>query len=89
MGKVASETKFESEADIEIQRMKGDIKKSLQKEIEKVNVNFEELQISSIKDKDHRRKKFDDVDASYKEQKTKLHKYNELEKDSELDGALS
>ena len=69
--------------------MKGSIKKSLEEEISKLNVAFEELQISSIKDKEYRKKKFDQVYASYKELKTKIDKYNELEKDSKLNETLA
>lgn len=51
-------------------------------------MEFEQLQISSIKNKESREKKFQEVYELYKDLKTKIKKYQELDKHSELDHNL-
>ena len=51
-------------------------------------MEFEQLQISSIKNKESREKKFQEVYGFYKDLKTKIKKYNELDKNSDLDQNL-
>ena len=71
-----------------VDEMKDTIKHSLEKQINQLNVEFEQLQISSIKNKESREKKFQEVYGFYKDLKTKIKKYNQLDKNSDLDQNL-
>ena len=65
--------------------MKDDLRKCLEKNIKNFNTDLGNLQISYIKDKESRKKRFDRTYEDYKDLKTRIDKYKELDQYSKLD----